>query len=223
MTGQTVAILPVKPLAWAKQRLASGLSDIARAQLMTAMLADVASVLCATASIDRAVLVTRDKRIAALAPKLGLDLMPEPASCDSHSAAAHFGAAWAAGRQARRVICCAADCPLVSARELDQLLERCDHERIGFAVVPDRGGTGTNALVISPPTACKPAFGPGSRARHIEHAEALGIRARVTEVPSLGLDLDTEQDLQDLRHVLANDPGLAPKTAAALRAIESLK
>lgn len=223
MTGQTVAILPVKLLALAKQRLASELSDSARAQLMTAMLADVASVLRATASIDLTVLVTRDDRVAALAPELGLELLTEPPSCDSHSAAAHFGASWAASHQARRVICCAADCPLVSAQELDRLLERCDHERIEFAVVPDRAGTGTNALVISPPTACKPAFGPGSRARHIEHAKALGIRAQVTEVPSLSLDVDAEQDLHDLGQVLACEPALAPETAAALREIEGLK
>ena len=34
-------------------------------------------------------------------------------------------------------------------------------------IVPDRHGTGTNALVLSPPDAFEPAFGPDSCARHV--------------------------------------------------------
>ena len=37
-------------------------------------------------------------------------------------------------------------------------------------IVPDRHGTGTNALVLSPPDAIVPAFGEGSKARHVEAA-----------------------------------------------------
>ena len=63
------------------------------------------------------------------------------------------------------------------------------------AVVPDRHGTGTNALVLSPPDAIRPAFGEGSRDRHVAAAREAGIPFAVEELPSLALDLDTPADL----------------------------
>ena len=41
-------------------------------------------------------------------------------------------------------------------------------------IVPDRHGSGTNALLLDPPTVITPAFGPGSFARHAALAAAAG-------------------------------------------------
>ena len=38
------------------------------------------------------------------------------------------------------------DTPLVQPADLDALLARCERDGIGVAIVPDRHGTGTNAL-----------------------------------------------------------------------------
>jgi 2-phospho-L-lactate guanylyltransferase len=62
-------------------------------------------------------------------------------------------------------------------------------------VIPDRHGTGTNALVLAPPDAIVPSFGEGSRERHVAAARAAGIPYGVEELPSLGLDLDTPADI----------------------------
>ena len=82
--------------------------------------------------------------------------------------------------------------------------------------MPDRHGTGTNALLMCPADAIGPAFGPDSRNRHVERARRRELEAVVEEVPSLALDLDTAEDLEALREALADEPTLAPETARAL-------
>ena len=52
-------------------------------------------------------------------------------------------------------------------------------------IVPDRHGTGTNALALDPRGAFEPQFGPGSRARHVRAgARPRGSRTRSITVPS---------------------------------------
>ncbi len=106
-----------------------------------------------------------------------------------------------------------------TAAELDAALANLETGSAG--VVPDRHGSGTNALLLDPPGAIEPAFGPGSRERHLELAEAAGVRGVLVELPSLALDLDTADDLAELTRRLRAEPGLAPRTAAALEALET--
>lgn len=87
------------------------------------------------------------------------------------------------------------------------------------AVVPDRHGTGTNALLLAPPEAIGPAFGEGSLRRHTDRARARGLEAAVEELESLALDLDTPDDLEALGAALSAEPGRAPATAAELARI----
>jgi 2-phospho-L-lactate guanylyltransferase len=75
-------------------------------------------------------------------------------------------------------------------------------------IVPDRHGTGTNALLLTPPDVIEPSFGPGSFARHRE----LAGTASVAELPSLLLDVDTPDDLATLLAGSAD----APRTRALL-------
>ncbi len=65
-------------------------------------------------------------------------------------------------------------------------------------VVPDRHGTGTNALLLTPPDSIPPSFGPGSCERHLALAQARGVKAEVVRLPSLALDVDTPEDLEAL-------------------------
>jgi 2-phospho-L-lactate guanylyltransferase len=106
------------------------------------------------------------------------------------------------------------DCPLLDPRELDSLLSATGERHV--AVVPDRHGTGTNALVLSPPDAIRPAFGEGSRERHVAAAREAGIPFFVEEVDSLALDLDTPADVIALTRELDSRGGRATRTAKAL-------
>jgi 2-phospho-L-lactate guanylyltransferase len=90
-------------------------------------------------------------------------------------------------------------------------------------IVPDRAGTGTNALLLRPPDAFAPSFGPGSLERHIEAVSTAGVRFRVERVRSLMHDVDTPDDLADLGLLLDDLRGVAPRTRGALRQLDHSK
>jgi 2-phospho-L-lactate/phosphoenolpyruvate guanylyltransferase len=83
-------------------------------------------------------------------------------------------------------------------------------------IVPDRHGSGTNGLLLSPPDAIRPSFGPDSRARHERLAREAGAEWRVEQPPSLLLDIDTGADLAVLHERLASERVRAPRTRAVL-------
>ena len=84
-------------------------------------------------------------------------------------------------------------------------------------IVPDRHETGTNALVLTPPDAMAPSFGPGSRERHETDALRAGARHEVVAVPTLALDVDTPDDLECLQATLNETHGGAAHTRGMLR------
>jgi 2-phospho-L-lactate guanylyltransferase len=107
------------------------------------------------------------------------------------------------------------DCPALDAGEVEQLL---DAPATGPAVtiVPDRHGTGTNALMLNPPDLFLPAFGPDSCARHVSRARATGQSFALEVLECLAIDLDTPEDFTLLRDRLLLDPQPAPRTAKVL-------
>ncbi|MGC9221012.1 MAG: 2-phospho-L-lactate guanylyltransferase [Solirubrobacteraceae bacterium] len=191
----TIAILPVKTLDQAKQRLAPAVDYGHRQALMEAMLADTVVALRRTDGIERILMVTADATATRMAVEDGVTVVEDTAS--NHSDAAMLGIARAREFGAQRVLVVAADCPLVAPAELDALLARPVPPRSAL-IVPDRHGEGTNALLLTPPDALTPSFGPGSRSRHGELAVAQDTVAEVVEVPGLALDIDTPEDLQEL-------------------------
>lgn len=182
----TVAILPVKEFGRAKQRLGG------RPALAAAMVERVLGALAAATRLDAVLVVTRDEAAADAASAHGFEVVGEP-ELAGHNPAAQLGIARSLELGATRALLVPGDCPLLAAEEIDALLDR--HREPGVVVVPDRHGTGTNALLLAPPGAIAPAFGPGSRDRHVAVAEAAGLSVTVDAVPGLLLDVDTPEDL----------------------------
>jgi 2-phospho-L-lactate guanylyltransferase len=211
---KATAILPVKRFAAAKQRLAPGIGSTHRAELAAAMLEDVLEAIDAARSIERTIVVTSEPRAIELAAGRGAEVLPDPDE-GGHSGAALAGIARAQQLGAGRVVLLPIDCPLMAPRELERLLTGMPERYVG--VVPDRHGTGTNALALAPPSAIRPAFGEGSCARHVAAAREAGIPFAVEELPSLALDLDTPADVVALTRELETHRGRrAPRTAKAL-------
>jgi 2-phospho-L-lactate guanylyltransferase len=208
---KATAILPVKRFGEAKRRLAAGIDDGRRAALAAAMLGDVLEAIGAARTIERTIVVTAEPRAAELAGAAGAEVLSDFAD-EGHSEAALAGIAEARGSNC--VVLLPIDCPLLDPRELDRLLTGVPDRYV--AVVPDRHGTGTNALVLAPPGAIRPAFGEGSCARHVAAARDAGIPYGVEELVSLGLDLDTPADVVALTRELEASPGRARRTAKAL-------
>jgi 2-phospho-L-lactate/phosphoenolpyruvate guanylyltransferase len=216
---RATAILPVKRFGHAKQRLLEVLDRPQRAALVKAMLADVLTGITASDRVERGIVVTAEGRAERIAlaharrAPTPIEVLQEPTD-RGHPEAATLGIIRAKALGAECVALLPGDCPLLDAGELDAALERMHPGKV--AVVPDRHGTGTNALLMSPPDAIGPAFGPGSRARHVDRAERAGHAVAVEPLDSLSLDVDTPQDLDAMAALLEAEPERAPATAAEL-------
>jgi 2-phospho-L-lactate guanylyltransferase len=185
----TFAVLPVKTFGHAKTR--TGLDDGPRAELAESMAGDVLRALAQTRGLDGVLVVTQEPRFAALAEWV----VDDPLEA-GHSAAALLGVKAAVDAGARRVLLVPGDCPLLDPAEVDALLAGAGP---GVTVVPDRHGTGTNALVLEPPDVMAPSFGPGSCGRHAALGRAAGVPVRIVPVKSLAFDVDTAEDVAALQ------------------------
>jgi len=207
---RTAAILPVKRFAQAKQRLGASVGDPQRYELAGAMVADVLLALAEVRSIERTIVVTRERSVATAARRQGA-LVVEDAWERGQSAAVTLGVGRALAEGMERVLCIPGDCPALDPAELESLLDARAEEGRAVVIVPDRHGTGTNGLLLTPPDAILPSFGPDSCERHRALALAAGVTCTVARLPSLLLDIDTGEDLAALRErVLDATAAVAP-------------
>jgi 2-phospho-L-lactate guanylyltransferase len=209
----TLAVLPIKSFPDAKRRLRHHLSPGDRRALVEAMFCDVLVALRRAGGIERIVVVSGDRAAQQIAAGYGASVVSDDERGHSHAAA--VGVRAARELEAERALLVPGDCPAMSSAELDALIARPAGPRSAL-IVPDRHGTGTNALLITPPDALDPSFGPGSRKRHELTAAEHGIEAEVVEVPSLALDVDTPDDLETLQAALDSSHGGAAHTRGML-------
>jgi 2-phospho-L-lactate/phosphoenolpyruvate guanylyltransferase len=234
---RTAAILPVKRFAQAKQRLGASVADPLRLELARAMVADVLHALEQAQSIECTIVVTGEPSVALAACEQGAIVIEDELG-SGQSVAAGLGVARAVEEGFERVLCVPGDCPALDPAELDALLAGAPDRHPGSApapglragaygvgarragaevvIVPDRHGSGTNGLLLTPPDAISPAFGPGSCERHHALARAEGVACRLERPASLLLDIDTGADLAALRERIAESGAHAQRTRAVL-------
>jgi 2-phospho-L-lactate/phosphoenolpyruvate guanylyltransferase len=212
---RTAAILPVKRFPIAKQRLGESIADSLRADLARAMVGDVLSALRECAAIDRTIVVTCESSVAAAARYTGAIVVEDSAE-EGQSAAVSLGVARALQEGFERALCVPGDCPTLDPHELAQMLAAEGPGEIEAVIVPDRHGSGTNGLLLTPPDALSPSFGADSRARHERLSREAGVAWRIERPASLLLDIDTGEDLAVLRERLAGERVRAPRTRAVL-------
>lgn len=212
---KATAILPIKRFGAAKTRLSERLTPEQRATVAEAMLADVLAALARADLIERTIVVSGEPRAVRVAEAAGVDVLGDDDT--GHSEATIKGAEAAMRAGAGCVALLPGDCPFLDPAELDEELSITVRDSV--AVIPDRHGSGTNGLILSPPSAIRPAFGPGSRERHERLARDAGMACRIAAIGSMGLDLDTPDDLAELAGLLSKEPRRAPRTTGALSAI----
>jgi 2-phospho-L-lactate/phosphoenolpyruvate guanylyltransferase len=210
---RATAVLPVKRFDAAKQRLGLGFDEAQRRELIAAMLRDVLEGVSAARMIEHTIVVSGEPDAQQIAVDAGAEAAPDPDDA-GHPEAALIGIDAARTRGATCVVLVPGDCPLLDPRDLDRLLTGVPDPYV--AVVPDRHGTGTNALLLSPPDAIRPAFGEGSCERHLEAARGAGVAHGVERLESLALDLDTPADLIALTRAIERGEATAPHTAKVL-------
>jgi 2-phospho-L-lactate guanylyltransferase len=208
----TTAIVPVKGLSSANGRLNGLVTEAERSRLAEALFLDLIVKLPRSRCIDDVLVVTSDPSIARQAGWIGHEVLVQERD-EGHAEAAAAGALAAMAAGAHRVAMLPVDCPMLDIDELDAHL---GHSPRTALIVPDRHGTGTNALMLNPPDLFLPAFGPDSCARHVSRARATGQSFALEAVDSLAIDLDTPEDFTLLRDRLLLDPQPAPRTAKVL-------
>ena len=213
-----VAILPIKSLEKAKTRLALEMSAELRRAPAQAMFADVLAALRRADQVSEIVVVSSDDGVRQTALDDGAEVLKD--SVTGHNDAAAVGIARAIGKGVARVLLVPGDCPLLTPSELDALIARPCAPR-SAVIVPDRHGTGTNALLLTPPSVVMPSFGPGSKERHVRLAQRQGSPPEVVAVPGLALDVDTPEDLAALRSALAGTSGGAAHNARHSRPVRA--
>jgi len=187
------AVVPVKELDRAKERLAPALPPERRRALMLAMLEDVLTALAATTGLSGLAVVTVDAAACRLAARYGARII-ETGARDGHSGAVAAAARLLAVEGCSGMLTLPGDIPLVTPAEIAQLLA-AHRPAPAFTIAPSRDERGSNAIICSPPDAVPLRFGEDSFFPHLRAAEACGIRPTVLRLPGIALDVDTPEDL----------------------------
>ncbi len=220
-----VLLLPVKDLHNAKKRLIGALSPEERFGLAQAMLKDTIRAVKDIRCAEKVFVVTNYEPAMHLAEENRWEILREEQQIsESHSvdAASKICEQWGVTGLLRLPL----DLPLIQSSDIDELLAAtCPGPSL--LIVPSRDGTGTNAILRTPPTLFPSHFGSGSFAKHLAEAESARAQVVIRRNPRIEIDVDDESDLRTLlEHDLTGTEtgrwlhasGIAAKFSPALRA-----
>ncbi len=189
-------LLPVKDLNNAKKRLIGVLTPEERFALAGAMLADTIRAVRGARRAEKIYVVTNYEPVMQLAKENHWEILAEEKQIsESHSVDAASKICEQRGVTA--LLRLPLDVPLVQASDIDDLLA-VECEDRALVIVPSRDGTGTNAILRTPPTLFPSHFGRGSFAKHVGEADRIGARVIFRRSTRLEMDVDDEADLRAL-------------------------
>lgn len=191
------AIVPVKPLRRGKSRLAGTLSEDERAELNRSLLQNTLKTFADLKEVEEVLVISRDPQALSIARHYGARTVREDGQPELNTALKR-ATVIAQVYATRGVLILPADLPLVTRDDVLTLIERAG-EPPAVVIAPDRHGTGTNALLISPAGLIEYDFGENSFQRHCQRAREAGARLEIVNLPTLGLDLDLPEDLELVR------------------------
>jgi 2-phospho-L-lactate/phosphoenolpyruvate guanylyltransferase len=192
-----LAIVPCKPLARAKERLADVLTGPERRELTLAMLTDVVR---AARVLDEVWVLCSDEDAARLAQKEGATAHADPVPDAGLNASLAAATADAVNAGADGVLVISSDCPAVTTADVKRL-----SVGTGVLIAPDRYGVGTNAIWRAPADTMPTYFGERSRRAHESYARGRDISCAIVPVSRVALDVDRPADLDDVFGMLAAD------------------
>lgn len=182
---RTAVVIPIKSFTLAKGRLADTLTPDERMNLARRC---ASTVVRAAADMDVYV-VCSDPDVAAWAQSMNANVVE--CVVPGLDTAVETGIARAVADGAEHLIIAHSDLPLV--KDLSIVVRR--HS---VSIAPDRHRDGTNVMAFPATFPMTTAYGPGSFDNHLRIASALGLPVEIIEDPTLELDLDTADDLEEL-------------------------
>jgi 2-phospho-L-lactate guanylyltransferase len=205
------AVVPVKELAGAKQRLSSRLSLEERRALAMIMLEDVLDALSAAPQLAGILVVTVDPVATSLAGRYSARIVTEAAR-EGHTGAVTAAARLLAREERAGMMTLPGDIPRLSAAEVTATLE-VHRAAPAFTIVPAHDDLGSNAILCSPPDAVPLRFGDDSFYPHIDAARGRGMDPVIVRHPGIGMDIDHPVDLATF---LRMSPSVPTRTLAFL-------
>ncbi|MFF0436938.1 2-phospho-L-lactate guanylyltransferase [Streptomyces sp. NPDC004327] len=197
-------VVPLKPLARAKSRLAPAVGGSLRRLLALAFAEDTVAAVLACPAVRDVAVVTDDPAAAGALAALGARIVPDAPAAGLNGALAHGARAVRAGRPRARVAALNADLPALRPAELARVLSVAG--QFPRAFLADAAEIGTTFLSAGPGAELEPAFGGASRRRHLSSG---AVEIRLAGVDSVRRDVDTGEDL-----AAALALGVGPRTAA---------
>jgi 2-phospho-L-lactate guanylyltransferase len=185
------AIVPVGTLAGAKTRLGETLDAEERLDLVDRLLARTVAVALAVEALDDVLVVSPDREVLLRAAELGARTLRQRTR--GLNAGLREAREDVVAGGATAILVLPIDLPFVTTDAVAAVVAALGARRPAVILVPDRHGTGTNALALRPPDVIEFAFGKGSRTDHRAAAEAAGAAYRELDGP-LTIDLDTPDD-----------------------------
>ena len=193
------AIVPVKPLRRGKSRLSGILTEDERADLNRTLLQHTLETLTELKEVEEVLVVSRDPQVLTIARNYGARTVREDGQPDLNTALRR-ATVIAQVYATRGVLVLPADLPLISREDALALVERASDPPV-VVIAPDRHQKGTNALLIAPAGLIEYDFGENSFQRHCNLVKKAGARLEIVNLPSLGLDLDSPEDLEIIRNL----------------------
>ncbi len=190
------AMVPIKEMTNAKQRLSAVLSPEERKGLFRAMVEDVIEVLSKVSVLDGVMIVSRDAEAEKLAERYHARLLIEEENRGHTMAVAH-AARVLAGEGVDGILQLPGDVPMVTVAEITQVL-KTHGAAPAMTIVPSRDKQGSNCILCSPPEVMPLTFGEDSFYPHLATARKHGLEPQVLTMPGIGLDIDTPDDLRML-------------------------
>jgi 2-phospho-L-lactate/phosphoenolpyruvate guanylyltransferase len=187
------AVVPIKELDGAKQRLSPLLSPAQRRALIEVMMGEVLEAVAGAIGLAGIMVVTLDPQATALAKKLGARVVTDGAR-DGHTGSVTAGLRLLAREGRNGMITMPADIPAVTSQEIDLVLA-AHLPAPSFTISPAHDDLGSNAVICSPPESVPLRFGDNSYFPHLEAAERCGIEPTVIRQPGIAMDIDHPVDL----------------------------
>ena len=190
------AVIPVKQISQAKQRLSPLLSSEERRDFFSAMLEDVLSVMVKIDFFEKIILATNCPHAISIAGRHGITHF-ETGPDDGLNQAAGETVNHLLENGIRDMFLIPGDIPLITEEEINSVL-KAHPSAPSLTIIPSKDKLGSNCILLSPPSRMHLKFGPDSYFRHKEIAQTNGLKVNPMEFPGIGLDIDEPKDLFEL-------------------------
>lgn len=209
------AIIPIKELDGAKQRLAPLLTPAQRRALIEVMMGEVLEAVTGAKRLAGILVVTLDPQATALGRRLGARIVTDGAR-EGHTGSVTAGLRLLAREGRGGMMTVPADIPAATADEFDAVLA-AHQPGPSFTISPAHDDLGSNAVICSPPDSVPLRFGDNSYFPHLDAARRAGIEPTILRQPGIAMDIDHPVDLAAF---LRLPQSTGTRTRAFLEAIE---